>query len=475
MGCTDLNGLTLQELRAQVIGVDRSVPLLDGRFQRYVYFDNAASTPTFRFVWEEMYEFLHWYSNVHRGSGFKSRLATLAYEKAREIVLEFVGGHPREQVAIFVKNTTEAINKLAYRLAPDGRDVVLTTLMEHHSNDLPWRKLWKTIQVEVDDQGAVDQDDLWKKLRRYKGRVRLLAVSGASNVTGIINPIHEFARWAHEHGAEILVDGAQLVPHRPVRLWTEDEATRIDYLAFSAHKIYAPFGVGVLIGPRRVFEKGSPEFVGGGTIRVVDRQEVWWASPPEKEEAGTPNILGAIGLSVTLTALASVGMEQIASHEMGLTRHLLQALSKMEGVHIYGPSDSRDLERRLGVVSFNLEGMPHAKLAAILNWEGAIGVRNGCFCAHPYLVRLLRLEPERWKKHRERILRGDLSNTPGAVRASFGCYNTGEEVDRLIDCLNRIRAGDILGDYEYRAELGEYWPRGFQPNYGEYWPYLKEC
>ena len=255
-----------------MVGARELVPLADGRFVRYVNLDNAASTPPLVAVAEAVADLLPCYASVHRGAGYKSRLCTEAYEVARHRVGAFFGADPERDVVIFGKNTTEAINKLAHRLpaAGGGADrVVLTTLAEHHSNLLPWRARGPVVQLRTGADGAIDLDDVDTQLRRHAGRIDLLAVTGASNVTGLVPPIHELAAKAHAVGAPILVDGAQLAPHRPIDLRSHDDPAHIDYLAVSGHKLYAPYGTGALIGPRTTFERGDPEYQGGGTVDTV--------------------------------------------------------------------------------------------------------------------------------------------------------------------------------------------------------------
>lgn len=451
----------LPRLRQAVVGVDQEVPLLDGSRQPYVYLDNAASTPAFQAVQEKVNEFLLWYSSVHRGAGFKSLLATEAYEEARQVVLEFVGADPDAYCAIFVKNTTEALNKLANRLNFGPDDVVLTTLMEHHSNDLPWRAKARVVYAGLREDGSLDVEDLAQELERYKGRVRVVTVTGASNVTGFTPPIYDIAEMAHQYGAYMVVDCAQLAPHRAVRMGDPASPRRLDFVAFSAHKMYAPFGTGVLVGPREVFRNGPPDYRGGGTIEIVNLGEVHWAEPPERDEAGSPNVVGAVALAASIRVLSQVGMEALEAHERELTRYALQRLRTLEGVRVYGSNDPEKLDGRLGVIAFEVNGVPHGKVAAILGFEGGIGVRNGCFCAHPYVLRLLGISKSAYERYKDQALQGDRSALPGLVRASFGCYNTREEVDRLVEMLDRIVHGEYAGQYEVDRPTGMYLPQGF--------------
>jgi cysteine desulfurase/selenocysteine lyase len=299
----------------EVVGGGERVPVLDGTTRRYVNLDSAASTPPLVCVRDTVNAFLGWYSNVHRGVGYKSRLSSWAFEEARARVARFIGARPAESIVLICRNTTEANNKLAHRYPFESGDVVLTTLMEHHSNELPWRRAAEVVHVGVLSDGRVDDEDLERKLKTYRGRVRLLAVTGASNVTGYINPIHDWARMAHAAGAEIVVDAAQLAPHRPIDMRPKADPEHLDYVAFSAHKMYAPFGVGVLAGPRDIFETGDPDIVGGGSVDIVSLESAYWTDLPDREEAGTPDIVGVVALARAVGALEAIGWDEIIRHE----------------------------------------------------------------------------------------------------------------------------------------------------------------
>jgi selenocysteine lyase/cysteine desulfurase len=411
--------------------------------------------------------FLPFYSSVHRGTGFKSRLSTDAYDHAHRVVAAFVGADPERNAVIFGKNTTEAVNKLSYRL-PLGPDaVVLTTLLEHHSNDLPWRRAAQVVHVGATPEGRLDEDDFDRQLARYGSRVRLVTVSGASNVSGFVQPIHRLARKAHAVGAKILADVAQLAPHRPVDMRPDDDPEHLDFVVLSAHKMYAPFGTGALVGPRDVFLQSAPEYQGGGTVDAVTLDEVMWADTPDREEAGSPNIVGAIALAAAANALMDVGMDAIADHENELVAHALDRLARVPGIRIFGETDPRRSRERVGVIPFNLGDVPHALVASILGYEGGIGVRHGCFCAHPYVVHLLGLSPTATAQWRAQMVRGDKSNMPGLVRASFGCYNTAADVDRLAEMLERIARRDYRGTYR-QLPSGEYVPEEHEDDFTSY-------
>ncbi|MBN1136668.1 MAG: aminotransferase class V-fold PLP-dependent enzyme [Anaerolineae bacterium] len=460
--------LTIDNVRQQIVGLEAQAPLLDGTHQQYINFDNASSTPALRPVRDKVDEFMTWYSSIHRGAGFKSQIATMAYEAARDLVGCFVGADLRTNTVILGKNATEAINKLAHRFPLAPGDAVLCSLMEHHSNDLPWRRRAKLYHVAVRDDGSLDEEDYDRLLRKHAGRVKLVAISGASNVTGHVNPIHRLAEKAHAAGAKILVDAAQLAPHRAISMRADDDPGHIDFVALSAHKMYAPYGTGALIGPAAVFEQGEPDLVGGGTVEVVTQDDVYWASPPDRDEAGSPNIVGAVALAQAVLCLEQIGMDALARHETDLIAHALRRLRAIDGVQLYGLADPDRAGERLGVIPFAVHGIDHYKVAAVLSFEGGIAVRNGWFCAHPYILRLLKLEGDAVSRCQQDIIAGRRSNLPGLVRVSLGCYNTTQEIDRLADLLARLVAGDLRGEYEQDPQSGDYWPRGFQPDYERY-------
>jgi cysteine desulfurase / selenocysteine lyase len=459
----------MPDYRSLFIGLDAEIPLYDGICRCYINLDNAASTPPLKAVQQTVDGFLTYYSSVHRGTGFKSQLSTHAYEQARQIVLQFLGADPTVHTCLFGKNTTEAINKLARRFPfmPE-RNIVITTAMEHHSNDLPWRAVTNILHVEVTPDGRLDEADFDAKLDEYGNRVALVAITGASNVTGYINPIHRLAEKTHRAGALFLADCAQLAPHRPVNLLPIDDPCHLDFVAISAHKMYAPYGTGALVGRRDIFEMGNPDMRGGGTVEIVTIDDVVWAEPPDKEEAGSPNTVGAIALAAAIRQLDVIGMPEVARHEAELTAYALTRLKDVPGIRIYGDTSPEQAKDRLGVIPFQIEGVSHFLAAAILGHEFGVGVRSGCFCAHPYILRLLGLNDTEAHAVRERIESGDRSNMPGLIRASFGLYNTLEEIDILADALTQISQGSYHGKYVQDRASGEYKPQDWQPEFSKY-------
>jgi selenocysteine lyase/cysteine desulfurase len=455
-----------------LVGIDLSVPTLDGSCRRYINLDNAASTPPLVSVQKTVNRFMEVYSSVHRGTGYKSQVSTHAYEAARRVVLEFVGANPDTHVCIFGKNTTEALNKLARRFPyTDERNVVLTSGMEHHSNDLPWRRAARTVHIRLTPDGYLDEADFDDKLQHYAGQVALVTITGASNVTGYLNPVHRLAEKSHAAGAQIAVDCAQLAPHRPIEVGNLDDPTHLDYVAISGHKLYAPFGTGALIGRREPFEKGDPDMSGGGTVEIVTLEDVVWSGPPDREEAGSPNTIGAVALAAAIQQLQEIGMAEVARHEARLTAYALNVLRQIPGVRIYGDPEPDRANERLGVIPFKVENLSHFLVAAILGYEYAIGVRSGCFCAHPYILHLLDVEPEEASRVRARMLRGDKSDMPGLVRLSFGLYNTTEDIDALGEALLAIVNQEYKGEYIQDPASGEFTPPGWNPEFENYFSF----
>jgi selenocysteine lyase/cysteine desulfurase len=345
-------------------------------------------------------------------------------------------------------------------------------MMEHHSNDLPWRRRAQVVRAQVTSDGRLDEDDVDRLLAQYGDRIALLTVSGASNVTGFIQPIHRLARKAHAVGARILVDAAQLAPHRRIDIRPDNDPEHIDFVALSAHKMYAPFGAGALVGPREIFLQGAPEYQGGGTVELVTLGYVRWAELPDREEAGSPNVVGAVAMAMAAQAMMDVGMESVESHETALTAYALDRLRLLPEITIYGEADPRRTQERVGVISFNLGSANHALVAAILGYEGGVGVRSGCFCAQPYVASLLRdAETEKAQRRRD-PLAGDNSGKPGMVRISFGAYNSFDDVDALLEMLRRITRNEYQGRYYPIPESGEYAPAGHRDSMADYFDYL---
>lgn len=434
---------------------EAGTPVLGGAERPYAYLDHAASTPPLAAVVDAVNAFVPWYANVHRGQGFKSRYSSRALEHARDAVMTFLHADPATHVAVFTRNATEALNHAARRWPIARGAVIVTTGMEHHSNDLPWRRAARVVHAQVDATGAVDEDHLRDLLRRHQGKVALLAVTGASNVTGILNPVHRWAAWAHAAGARIVVDGAQLLPHRTLEIKGAGDPEHIDAVAFSAHKMYAPFGAGVLVAPREILGTGEPVLVGGGTVDLVSLERAVWTGLPDREEAGTPDVVGAVALGAAIRKLDEIGWDDVEAHEAELGARLVAGLARNPGVTMYGRGVARD---QLAVVAFNIDGVPHGLTGAILDHEWAIGTRCGCFCAHPYVKALLRLSPDEVDAMEAKVVAGDRSALPGMVRASVGLASSLADVDRLIEAVTAIAAGRHSHDYALDRATGEYTP-----------------
>jgi selenocysteine lyase/cysteine desulfurase len=432
------------------------VPCLDGRERPYLNLDAAASTSALPVVAQRVSEFLPSYSSVHRGAGYRSRVATAAYEEARSSALAFARRRdPDRDVAIMCRNTTEAINHLAYRLRLASDDVVVSTVLEHHANLLPWGRLCRRRFVECTADGTFSSEAVAAALDAGP-RPRLLAITGASNVTGWLPPLDPIIEAAHARGVAVMVDAAQLAPHRPL-------PADADFVAWSGHKMYAPFGAGVLIGPRDTFVDGDPFLAGGGAVDLVDLDEVIWTEPPEREEAGSPNVIGAVAMDAAIDALTRIGWPSIQAHDGELASLLRSSLGAVPGVTLLGPPLSTDT---LPLATFTVDSVPHALVAARLSAEFGIGVRHGCFCAHPYLLRLLGLSAAEVAAYRDAVIAGDRRDIPGAVRASAGLSTTTADVERLVDAVMELASGNVAPvAYDQDPHTGDFWPRGEVPGW----------
>ena len=378
-----------------------------------IYLDNGATTQKPLCVLDAMQEeYLNVNANVHRGVHWMSQQATDLHEAARETVRKFINARSTTEI-VFTRGTTESLNLVASSFVEgcmkEGDEVIVST-MEHHSNIVPWqlqeqRKGIVLKVIPMTDEGELLLEE-YEKL--FTERTKLVSVTQVSNVLGTINPVKEMIRIAHEHGVPVVVDGAQSVPHFAVDVQDLD----CDFLAFSGHKVYGPTGVGVLYGKEEWLDRLPPYQGGGEMIERVSFTKTTFERPPLKFEAGTPDYIATHGLATALDYVTSLGMDNILAHEQDLTRYALQQLREIEGMHIYGHrNDSGD-----AVISFNVGDIHHMDLGTLLDQLG-IAVRTGHHCAQPLMDRL-----------------GIL----GTVRASFGLYNTREEVDALVAGIKRI-------------------------------------
>lgn len=403
-----------------VVGGDFRVPLVTGGQTRYVNLDYAASAPALVSVAQHVTDLMQSYASVHRGAGWASRLSTAAYENARTVVGDFLNARS-DDLVIFTRNTTDALNLLA-SVVP-GETVVLD--IEHHANLLPWIDRSARV-VRAGDTLEETKDAVERELASRPAA--LLTITGASNVTGELLPLAEFATIAHRHGARIAVDAAQLVAHRRIDLL----ADRIDYLAFSGHKAYAPFGAGVLVGRADWLDAGTPHLLGGGAVRTANLGDVTWKSGAARHEAGSPNVLGAVALAEALRELARLDQPSWYAHEAELRQRLVDGLRGIAGVDIH--RIFADSIGEVGVVSFTVTGADSGLIANYLSAEHGIGVRDGLFCAHPLLERLGGGVP--------------------ALRASVGLGSTAADVDALVDALRAFAAHGPQWRYE---RVGSRW------------------
>lgn len=378
-----------------------------------IYLDNGATTQKPLCVLDAMREeYLNVNANVHRGVHWMSQQATDLHEAARETVRKFINARSTTEI-VFTRGTTESLNLVASSFVEgcmkEGDEVIVST-MEHHSNIVPWQLQEQRRGIVLKVIPMTDEGELlleeYEKL--FTDRTKLVSVTQVSNVLGTINPVKEMIRIAHEHGVPVVVDGAQSVPHFAVDVQDLD----CDFLAFSGHKVYGPTGVGVLYGKEEWLDRLPPYQGGGEMIERVSFEKTTFERPPLKFEAGTPDYIATHGLATALDYVTSLGMDNILAHEQDLTRYALQQLREIEGMHIYGHrNDSGD-----AVISFNVGDIHHMDLGTLLDQLG-IAVRTGHHCAQPLMDRL-----------------GIL----GTVRASFGLYNTREEVDALVAGIKRI-------------------------------------
>lgn len=395
--------------------IRKDFPILDQivNDEPLVYLDNAATTQKPKAVLEAVNRYYQEdNANVHRGVHTLAERATASYEAARETVRRFINASLTKEV-LFTRGTTTGLNwigRFAEEILEEG-DEVLISIMEHHSNILPWqeacRKTGAKLVYAYLKDGGLDLEDFREKLT---DRTKFVSITHASNVLGVINPIQELAQLAHEKGAIMVVDGAQSVPHMKIDVQKLDA----DFFVFSGHKMAGPTGIGVLYGKEHYLNQMSPVEFGGEMIDFVYEQSATWKELPWKFEAGTPNMAGAIGLAAAIDYLEAIGMDAIEHHEQDLIAYVFPKLQAIEGLKIYG---SQDLAKRSGVISFNLGDLHPHDLATALDYEG-VAVRAGHHCAQPLIQYL---------------------EVPATARASFYLYNTKEDCDKLVEALIKTK------------------------------------
>ncbi|MGW1839302.1 aminotransferase class V-fold PLP-dependent enzyme [Streptomyces sp. NPDC002067] len=433
-----------------VLGRDVLVPLVTGGEVGYAALDYAASAPALQRVWDDVAAYAPYYGSVHRGAGYLSQLSTDLFENARATVAGFLGCRDDDQV-IFTRSTTDSLNLLAAALPPATRVFVFET--EHHASLLPWERRDGVEVTYLDAPRTPRQavDILEKALAaREPYGPALVCVTGASNVTGELWPVKELAAAAHAHGARIVLDAAQLAPHHPVDLAELD----VDWAAFSGHKLYAPFGSGVLAGRADWLQEADPYLAGGGASRTVARRpdggvDVAWHTSAARHEAGSPNVIGAYAIASACQALTEAGFDTLVAREQELIARVRTGLAEVPAVRIL--SLFGDDAPRVGVLSFVVDGWNSSHFAAALSAEYGIGVRDGLFCAHPLVRTLLGGAPD------EPGECGAPDAAPGerslnAIRVSFGAGTPDEHVDRFVRAVKELVTDGAR--WSYRTEEG---------------------
>lgn len=439
----------------QVCGADSVTRLADGREVGVVQLNNAATTPPFVRTLHDVEVFLGSYGALHRGAGPRARATVEAVELAVERIRTFIG-QPADNGLLFTSNTSAAINLLARLLGLEPGDVVLTSEIEHTSNNLPWRYNTSAdvVDVRADDSGALDLDHLDQLLTEHAGRVKLVAVTGASNLTGYCPDLRHLADRCHAAGALLFVDAAQLAPHRRIDM----AAAGVDALAFSAHKVYAPFGLGVLSLPVHVLDR-QPADPGGGSIDMIsDHGPVIWAPPGERHQTGTWNATGIVALGASCAEILETGWNALEGHERELVRYAASALAGVPGIRLTVPADRYADDDRIGTFPFLVDDHHHALVAAALEHEHGIEVRAGTICNHRLVRRWVGVTDAEQSRIEAEIGAGDRLASYGIVRASLACHNTRHDIDRLVEALSDITTHGPRLDYRPVGEHETYEP-----------------
>ena len=418
------------DLRKLFVGLDKKVNV-EGKGRIIpINLDNAATTPPFKRVMKKILETSEYYGSIERGDGQKSLYCSDLYEESRNYLLKYFNAPEDIYTAIFVANTTDGLNMLSNILINSKDDIVITTRMEHHSNDLPWRGKCNLKYVEVREDGRININDIEELVDKYRERIKYITITGASNVTGYINDIKRIAKLIHKYGGKIIVDGAQLVPHKKVSMCQEDSSENIDFLVFSGHKIYAPFGSGAIIGLKESFNMNPPDSKGGGTVDLVlDDREIW-LNTPEKNEAGTPNLFGAVAIMEAMKEVERIGFDTIEKNEKELLKYIIDGLKDLSRVRLY--ADNENINDRLGILVFTIDGMSYEEVGEKLSEVRGIGVRQGGFCSHPYTRRVLGIADNELQNYISK------NGVPGLVRVSLGIYNTKKEANIFLETIEYL-------------------------------------
>ncbi|MGW4230197.1 aminotransferase class V-fold PLP-dependent enzyme [Streptomyces sp. NPDC004980] len=430
-----------------VLGAGVTVPLVTGGDVTYAALDYAASSPALQRVWDDVAAYAPYYGSVHRGAGYLSQLSTDLFESSRTTVADFLGCRPEDQV-VFTRSTTDSLNLLASVLPADCQVFVFET--EHHASLLPWRDA-RVTYLDAPRTPAEAVATLERALAdRDPHGPALVCVTGASNVTGELWPVRELAAAAHAHGARIVLDAAQLAPHHPVDIAELD----VDWVAFSGHKLYAPFGSGVLAGRADWLLDAEPYLAGGGASRKVARRtdggvDVEWHTTAARHEAGSPNVIGVYSIAAACKALTEAGFDRLVAREQQLVTRVREGLAEVPAVKVL--SLFGDDAPRVGVISFVVEGWNSSHFAAALSAEYGIGVRDGLFCAHPLVRTLLGSEPQDPGEC------GAPEAEPGerslnAIRVSFGAGTPDEHIERFLGAVRELVGTGAR--WTYRTEGG---------------------
>lgn len=414
-----------------------TIQLRNGEYTKYVNLDNGATTTPFALVKNYVDNMLDSYGSVHRGSGQKSIITTREYDASRDVIRDFVSASNKNYV-IFAKNTTEAINGAATLWAKRPGKILVSDI-EHSSNLLPWVTNDQVVQYRTQPDGSVDLAELESIFKAHyhlvpQERIKLLTITGASTITGYRPPIYEIARLAHQYGAKIFADMCQFVPHEKVDMRPDDDPTHLDFVAFSGHKMYAPYGTGILIGPKDFFDSHYPYQIGGGNLPYITRNlEIKRFYTERAHDPGTPNAMGALSIAKAMEIIEKIGRERIAEYEHQLVEYAFMGLKKIPGVRVHISGDYI-----AHVIPFDVEGMDGRLVAEILAQEYGIGLRAGAFCTYEYIRKLKQVSDEQDEQIALEVEQGMTRNICSIIRASFAVYNTIADCNRLLNAIAQI-------------------------------------
>ena len=462
----------LNNISSAFYGADTHYSTVDGYVTRRIYLDSAASCLMLKPAQIAAEQFLAHYANTHSNIHNSALVANQTYQWAKQQVLDFLNADSSEYACVFIgSGATAAANRVAsiFSGIRPNKTTALVSVMEHHSNDLPHRKYHQKVKhigchKIAGDSAAISLEQLEFELEQAKGTANYFALTGASNVTGIINPIAACAQLCRQHDALFVLDGSQMLPHHKLDL-TEltNKGASVDAVIFSGHKLYVPGAPGILVIKRKWLEQSPATEMGGGMVESVSQMD-YQLMPDlvERQEAGTPNIFGAVKLAMSLQILMQIGMDNIRGHEQEILHYCFHYLQQNPEVSIYASTNLAQCPRT-ATFSFNMHGVDHALLAKILNDYFNIAVRNQCFCAHPYVRELIL--PELWALDNE-LTEAEVEAKKGMVRASFGLNNTMEDAQALVKALNKIAKNKTEYTSNYRMdEQGNYHHVTHKPNW----------